>query len=110
MNEKQRIGLIQTFSMYGKKTECLGLLFLCIYYGQFAQQGLASQTLKLIGKAFEAASTLIFLLLLLLISKGYTITRARLKPRTVAKFSMFMVMSSIAYAIIFYHEQYVCML
>nr|XP_046911508.1 transmembrane protein 145-like [Dermatophagoides farinae] len=98
----------KTYKLYiaSLLSECLGLLFLCIYYGQFAQQGLASQTLKLIGKAFEAASTLIFLLLLLLISKGYTITRARLKPRTVAKFSMFMVMSSIAYAIIFYHEQY----
>ncbi|XP_027194446.2 transmembrane protein 145-like [Dermatophagoides pteronyssinus] len=98
----------KTYKLYiaSLLSECLGLLFLCIYYGIFAQQGNANIALKLFGKAFEAASTLIFLLLLLLISKGYTITRARMKSRTVAKFTMFMVMSSIAYAIIFYHEQY----
>lgn len=59
------------------------------------------------GKGFEASSTLIFLLLLLLISKGYTITRARLKQKTISKFAMFMIMSTVAYAIIFYNEQYV---
>lgn len=46
------------------------------------------------------------MLLLLLLSKGYTITRARLKPRTVTKYTAFMVLSSFAFVIIFYHEQY----
>ncbi|KAH9395616.1 hypothetical protein TYRP_020644 [Tyrophagus putrescentiae] len=62
---------------------CTGLLFLVIYYAVYAEYGYANIWLRLIGKGFEAASTLAFLLLLLLLSKGYSITRARLKPRTV---------------------------
>ncbi|KAF7490505.1 Transmembrane protein [Sarcoptes scabiei] len=94
------------FYMASLMTECIGLFFQSIYYGIYAQKGYANILYKLIGKAFESSSTLIFILLLLLISKGYTITRARLKPKTVTKFTMFMVMSVIGYMIIFYHEQY----
>ncbi|KAJ6223065.1 hypothetical protein RDWZM_001610 [Blomia tropicalis] len=98
----------KTYKLYiaSLLSECTGLLFLVIYYSLYAKQGHANVWLRLIGKGFEAISTLIFLLLLLLLSKGYTITRARLKPRTVTKFTCFMVMSTIAYLIIFYHEQY----
>ena len=51
--------------------ECISLLMLCVYYVIYARDGDAWIGLKTIGKAFEAASNLAFILLMLLLSKGY---------------------------------------
>lgn len=57
------------------------------------------------GKAVEALSTLVFLLLLILLAKGYTVTRARLKSRTSAKIGSFMALYSFTYVCLFIWEQ-----
>lgn len=57
------------------------------------------------GKSAEAISTLVFLLLLILLAKGFTITRARLKMGTSMKIGIFMTLYTITYAILFFHEQ-----
>ncbi|CAG2165844.1 unnamed protein product [Oppiella nova] len=53
----------------------------------------------------EAVSTIIFLLLLILLAKGFTVTRARLKMSTSVKIGVFMTLFTITYGILFFHEQ-----
>lgn len=73
--------------------ELVALALYTAYYAIYAQQGASdevkrspprvccelelydSQALKLSGRGLEALSTLIFLLLLILLAKGYTVTR-----------------------------------
>ena len=86
--------------------ECISLLLLCVYYVIYARDGEAWIGLKTIGKAFEAVSNLVFILLMLLLSKGYTVTRAKLKKKIIIKFSTFLVFSALLYAAIIYHEQF----
>jgi len=62
-------------------------------------------TLTWIGKALEAVSVLVFLLLLILLAKGYTVTRARLKHKTSVKIGVFMGIYSLIYAILFVWER-----
>jgi hypothetical protein len=57
------------------------------------------------GKGLEALSILVFLLLLILIAKGYTVTRARLKHKTSVKIGIFMGIYSLIYAILFVWEK-----
>lgn len=59
----------------------------------------------ILGRIMEAISTLTFLLLLILLAKGFTVTRARLKSSTSAKIGIFMTLYAITYAVLFFHEQ-----
>ncbi|XP_067131631.1 transmembrane protein 145-like [Centruroides vittatus] len=85
--------------------EFAGLLFLCISYGLYANDGIGVPVLRLIGKLLEAISTLIFLLLLILIGKGYTVTRGRLRSITAAKIAVFMTIYVVVYAALYLYEQ-----
>uniref|UniRef100_A0A0M3HMK4 GpcrRhopsn4 domain-containing protein n=1 Tax=Ascaris lumbricoides TaxID=6252 RepID=A0A0M3HMK4_ASCLU len=70
----------QTFKLYLQSIicECFSLFLLCAAYGRYAQDGIGIPFVKLLGQIFRAASTISFLFLLLLLAKGYTITRGRL--------------------------------
>ncbi|XP_025018204.1 transmembrane protein 145 isoform X2 [Tetranychus urticae] len=81
------------------------LVFLSTYYIILADRGYSHEVLKLIGKLLESASTSLFLLLLILLAKGYTITRARLKKQTSTKISLFMTLHTTTYIAIFFYEQ-----
>lgn len=87
--------------------ELVGLFFLCVHYGVYSEDGVGVEPLKTLGRAAEAVSTLIFLLLLILLGKGFTVTRARLKPSTAAKIGIFMTFYTVIYACLFCWEQYV---
>ncbi|GFY37018.1 transmembrane protein 145, partial [Trichonephila inaurata madagascariensis] len=67
----------RTYALYLMSVilECMGLGFLCAYYAIYAQEGTPRIELKLIGKVLEALSTLLLLMMLIFIAKGYTVTR-----------------------------------
>ena len=52
----------------------------------------------------EATSLLVFLLMLILMAKGYTITRGRLSTSGSIKIAVFMTLYSITYAVLFIYE------
>ncbi|XP_076310961.1 transmembrane protein 145-like isoform X2 [Tachypleus tridentatus] len=85
--------------------ECAGISCLCIFYGVFAHDGIGLPVFKLLGRLLEAISTMVFLLLLILISKGYTVTRGRLKPLTSAKIGVFMTVYTVVYSTLFIYEK-----
>ncbi|CAN7979715.1 unnamed protein product, partial [Ixodes pacificus] len=57
------------------------------------------------GTVLSSVSTLIFLLLLILVAKGYTVTRGRLKSGTSAKIGTFMTIYVVVYSALFTYEQ-----
>ncbi|KAM6999593.1 LOW QUALITY PROTEIN: transmembrane protein 145, partial [Passerculus sandwichensis] len=56
--------------------EVLSLLLSCVYWGQYGCDGVGHGALKLTGKLLFSISFLIFLLMLILLGKGFTVTRA----------------------------------
>ncbi|XP_054711897.1 transmembrane protein 145-like [Uloborus diversus] len=85
--------------------ECGGLAFLCASYGIYAQEGSSRPGLKLMGKILEAFSTLFLLALLIFIAKGYTVTRGRLRKKTLLKIAGFFCMYILVYTCLFLYEQ-----
>lgn len=59
------------------------------------------------GKGLRAISSIALLLLLVLLAKGFTVTRARLKPATSAKVAVFITLYAVIYACLFFYEQQV---
>ncbi len=53
---------------------------------------------------FEAGGTLVFLLMLILMGKGYTITRGRLSTSGSIKIAVFMTLFTITYIVLFIYE------
>ena len=61
------------------------------------------------GRAFESLSTIIFLLMLILMGKGYTITRGKLSAISTIKITVFFTLYTIAYIVMFIWEGIVSM-
>ncbi|XP_055947985.1 transmembrane protein 145-like [Argiope bruennichi] len=94
-----------TLYLFSVILECTGLAFLCAYYAIYAQDGSAGIELKLLGKVLEALSTLLLLTLLIFIAKGYTVTRGRLRKKTLLKIAGFLWMYIVVYVILFLYER-----
>lgn len=56
------------------------------------------------GRIFEAISVMTFLLMLILMGKGYTITRGRLSNSGSIKIAVFMTLYIIVFAVLFIYE------
>ncbi|KAG1666340.1 Transmembrane protein 145 [Nymphon striatum] len=83
----------------------MSLFMLSIAYGQYAIDGVGHPSIKTLGLIFSAASEYLFLLLSILIAKGYTITRGRLRPASAIKLAIFMFLYFINYAAIFIYQK-----
>jgi len=57
------------------------------------------------GRLLEAGSETTFMLLLLLLAKGYTVTRARLRLASSVKLTIFMCSYTVTYAALFIYER-----
>lgn len=88
-------------------TQFSGIAFSVAFYGDYATNGFAIQGLKFTGEGLRAVSSIVFLLLLVLLAKGYTVTRARLKASTSAKIAVFITLYAVIYACLFFYEQVV---
>ncbi|GLD72112.1 transmembrane protein 145, partial [Lates japonicus] len=79
-NLKGRQLLHTTYKMFmtAAGVEVLSLLFHCVYWGLYAGDGVGNGSLKILGKLLFSVSFLVFLLMLILLGKGFTVTRARI--------------------------------
>ena len=84
--------------------QTVGVFLLGMHYLIYAMDGIGHQRSKMNGRVLEAASQIIFLLLLILIAKGYTVTRARLRQASVIKIPMFISLYCIVNFILFVVE------
>uniref|UniRef100_A0A8C5A9A4 Transmembrane protein 145 n=1 Tax=Gadus morhua TaxID=8049 RepID=A0A8C5A9A4_GADMO len=84
--------------------EVLSLVFHCIYWDLYAHDGIGNGSLKLMGKLLFSVSFLVFLLMLILLGKGFTVTRARISPSGSVKLSIYMTVYTITYIILFIYE------
>lgn len=80
------------------------LLVMCISYGKYANDGRDNYGSKTFGEVLGAISSCIFLLLLILMAKGFTITRGRLSNSSSIKIAIFMTSFIITYAVLFIYE------
>uniref|UniRef100_A0A8C6TD28 Transmembrane protein 145 n=1 Tax=Neogobius melanostomus TaxID=47308 RepID=A0A8C6TD28_9GOBI len=105
-NLKGRQLLHTTYKMFmtAAGVEVLSLLFHCVYWGLYGRDGVGNGSLKLLGKLLFSVSFLLFLLMLILLGKGFTVTRARISHSGSVKLSIYMTVYTITYVILFIYE------
>ncbi|KAJ8289820.1 hypothetical protein GJAV_G00005710 [Gymnothorax javanicus] len=103
---KGRQLLHTTYKMFmtAAGVEVLSLLFFCIYWWLYARDGVGNGSLKILGKLLFSVSFLVFLLMLILLGKGFTVTRARISHSGSVKLSIYMTVYTITYIILFIYE------
>ncbi|XP_077967846.1 transmembrane protein 145-like [Styela clava] len=95
-----------TYKMF---TSCLGielfgLLLLCIAMGTFATDGVGNEGLTIAGEILGAIAELGFLLMLLLLGKGFTITRGQLSHSGSIKLAVFITVYAVISVVLFLYE------
>lgn len=103
---RQRQLFHTTYKMYitSLSLEVFHLFIMVIAYAQYGTNGKENYGLRTFGRIFETASILTFLLMLILMGKGYTITRGRLSTIGSVKIAIFMTLFVITYAVLFIYE------
>ncbi|GLV38345.1 hypothetical protein CBL_13104 [Carabus blaptoides fortunei] len=84
--------------------QLFGIALNCMAYLKYAVNGVLPYRTKIMGNMFNAACETIFLLLLLLLAKGYTTTRGRLPLSASVKLTVFMCLYVITYLTLFIYE------
>jgi len=104
--------------MYSVFLECFSLLCYCIFYGEYARNGVSWPKLKEFGEKlkkcddfieithfsaniFEIGSLLMFQFMLILIAKGFSVTRGKLPRRTLCRLTMFMFLYVLCYMAVY---------
>ncbi len=85
---------------------CSFLVTLC-EYAQFSSSGLSTPGVLVIARLLDAIASTIFLFMLILIAKGYTVTRGRLRNVTKIKISILFLIYIIALVITFIYSEVV---
>ena len=75
------------------------------HYLTYAINGVGLIRTKLVGRVMESVAEILFVLLLILLAKGYTVTRARLRQASAIKVTIFMCSYAVVYAALFIYEQ-----
>ncbi|KAF5277848.1 hypothetical protein FQR65_LT15911 [Abscondita terminalis] len=81
-----------------------GIVLQTAAYLKFAVNGIGAPTAKTFGNMMMGCSETCFLLMLLLLAKGYTVTRGRLRLGASVKLTIFMCLYSVTYICIFIYE------
>ncbi|XP_074040351.1 transmembrane protein 145 [Leptinotarsa decemlineata] len=84
--------------------QLFGIMFVSSCYLKLAMTGFIAVKVKRLGMMLMGASETSFLLLLLLLAKGFTITRGRLPLPASIKLTIFMCIYSVTYVAIFIYE------
>ncbi|XP_023988515.1 transmembrane protein 145 isoform X1 [Physeter macrocephalus] len=103
---KGRQLLHTTYKMFmaAAGVEVLSLLFFCIYWGQYATDGIGNESLKILAKLLFSSSFLIFLLMLILLGKGFTVTRGRISHSGSVKLSVYMTLYTLTHVVLVIYE------
>ncbi|KAJ4444911.1 hypothetical protein ANN_06710, partial [Periplaneta americana] len=83
-----------------------GNIFQTAAYIKYALDGVGFPRTKTFGRLCESASETIFLLLLLLLGKGFTVTRGRLRLASSIKLTIFMCLYIVTYTVLFVYERH----
>lgn len=103
---KSRQLLHSTYKLFVLSVLCqfIGVALQTICYLKYAVMGVIPYKVKIIGGVFVGTSETLFLLVLLLLAKGYTTTRGRLPISASIKLTVFMNLYAITYVTIFIYE------
>ncbi|NP_001267418.1 transmembrane protein 145 precursor [Pan troglodytes] len=103
---KGRQLLHTTYKMFmaAAGVEVLSLLFFCIYWGQYATDGIGNENVKILAKLLFSSSFLIFLLMLILLGKGFTVTRGRISHAGSVKLSVYMTLYTLTHVVLLIYE------
>ncbi|XP_038949510.1 transmembrane protein 145 isoform X1 [Rattus norvegicus] len=103
---KGRQLLHTTYKMFmaAAGVEVLSLLFFCIYWGQYATDGIGNDSVKILAKLLFSSSFLIFLLTLILLGKGFTVTRGRISHSGSVKLSVYMTLYTLTHVVLLIYE------
>ncbi|XP_064237335.1 transmembrane protein 145 isoform X3 [Aotus nancymaae] len=103
---KGRQLLHTTYKMFmaAAGVEVLSLLFFCIYWGQYATDGIGNESVKILAKLLFSSSFLIFLLMLILLGKGFTVTRGRISHAGSVKLSVYMTLYTLTHVVLLIYE------
>ncbi|XP_078393104.1 transmembrane protein 145, partial [Cetorhinus maximus] len=103
---KSRLLLHTTYKMFmtAAGVEVLSLVFFCVYWGQYARDGVGNYAVKILAKLLFSLSFLIFLLMLILLGKGFTVTRGRISHSGSVKLTVYMILYTITHIILFIYE------
>ncbi|XP_063439101.1 transmembrane protein 145-like isoform X5 [Mytilus trossulus] len=82
----------------------IGLMFASISYGMYGDSGYEQPETKVVGRIFSTISEMIFLLMLVLMGKGYTITRGVLSTQSTIVISVFFSAYTVCYSAVFIYE------
>ena len=85
--------------------QSMGCLIMCTHYSVYGIDGVGLPGNKLLGRILESAADITLVLLLILLAKGYTVTRARLRQASSIKVTMFMCTYCVTYVCLFIYEQ-----
>ncbi|XP_057301607.1 transmembrane protein 145-like [Hydractinia symbiolongicarpus] len=84
--------------------ELLSVIVNLVYYISYGQTGKPQLAVKNIARAFHSGSDIIFVVLLILLGKGWTVTRGRISATGQVKLSLFCTFYTIAYIALFIYE------
>ncbi|XP_014667515.1 PREDICTED: transmembrane protein 145-like [Priapulus caudatus] len=103
---RQRQLLHTTYRMF-IAVQCLdtgALLFAVVANVRYMADGVGAPGARTLADVLAAAATLVFQLLLILLAKGFTVTRGRLRQASAVKIAVFMTVYGVAYACVFVTE------
>ncbi|XP_014777444.1 transmembrane protein 145 [Octopus bimaculoides] len=80
------------------------LFFICIHYGKYAETGIEKREYKILAYICQAVSVMTFQLMLILLGKGFTITRGYISQIGSIKVAVFMTVYVFIYVGIFIWE------
>ncbi|XP_053908564.1 transmembrane protein 145 isoform X2 [Cuculus canorus] len=103
---KGRQLLHTTYKMFmaAAGVEVLSLLLGCVHWGRYASDGVGSASLKVLAKLLFSVSFLIFLLMLILLGKGFTVTRGRISAGGSVRLSVYITLYGIAHVALLTYE------
>ncbi|XP_017786554.1 PREDICTED: transmembrane protein 145-like [Nicrophorus vespilloides] len=103
---KSRQLLHTTYKLFvlSSLVQLFGILFRSMSFLKYAVNGIGSPKLKVVGAMFMGLSETCFLLLLLLLAKGYTVTRGRLPLSAGVKLTIFMCLYVVTFVSLFIYE------
>nr|QVK45728.1 G protein-coupled receptor [Proales similis] len=83
----------------------LHFLFYMSEYAQFAYSGIFTPGMIVTARLFDAIAQFIFLIMLILLAKGYTVTRSKLRKITAIKLLIFSIIYAVAYIVAFIYSE-----
>ncbi|XP_070537748.1 transmembrane protein 145-like isoform X1 [Ptychodera flava] len=99
--------LHSTYKLYAFSVlaEFSSLILMTIAYGMYGTSGLPYPGLEMFANCVESAGILVFILMIILLGKGFTITRGKLSEVSLTKLAVFMTVYTIVYCALYFCEE-----